>query len=64
MAFSKKAMIEHLTICAERLQKEHRFDPGNGWNQVKGKSEEVNRAYGQWRTYLQILDDIECGSIK
>ena len=38
------------------LKKEYRFNESNGWNQVKGLGEEVNRAYGEFEAVITALE--------
>ena len=46
--FSKNTLAEYVFSRIDRIQKEHHFDPDNGWSQVYDKGEEVNRAYGEY----------------
>lgn len=39
------------------LAKEHRFDSGNGWAQVEGKSADVQRAYGEFHMLHTIAEE-------
>ena len=54
--FSKATLAGHLTRRIDYLGKEWNFDPGNGWNQVKGKGEEANRAYGEWECARRLME--------
>ena len=56
--FSKKMMQNLLVKQIEYLEKKYRFTRQNGWNQVEGKGEEHNRAYGRWDTLRNLLDQI------
>ena len=57
--FSKQALLEGLQIAIDSLKKEHGFRHDNGWNQVRGKGEEANRAYGEFEAYSHVRDMIE-----
>lgn len=46
--FSKMKVARVLARKISALIKEHGFDPDRGWEQVEGKGEEVNRAYGEF----------------
>lgn len=61
--FSKAKLLDDLREMAERRRKLHGFDPGNGYAQVRGKGEEANREYGEWRTILDIINWIDSSSI-
>lgn len=56
---SAKAIVTHLEIKAARLERDYGFDGANGWDQVRGKGEEVNRAYGQYVAMRDLLNAIE-----
>lgn len=61
--FTKAQLIHDLRCRAERLQQEHKFDPGNGYAQVTNKGEAINRYYGEWKTLLDLAKWIEGGYI-
>lgn len=48
--FSKASLLEHLDRRITALQEKYRFDPMNGWAQVRGRGEEINREYGEYAT--------------
>jgi hypothetical protein len=54
--FSKQTLADHVFRNLRSLHEEHRFDPDNGWSQVIGKSQEINRAYGRWEALTAIAD--------
>lgn len=57
MRFCKEKVRKILEINIRTLENEHGFYSGNGWNQVNGKGEEINRAYGKW-DFARILMDV------
>ncbi len=44
--FSKQTLAEDLEQRMDAIQKKRNFDLHNGWVQVQGKGEEINRDYG------------------
>ena len=62
--FSKKLLKNWLEERFFEIQKNRRFDQGNGWAQVDGKGEEANRAYGEWRAYEIVLNAAEFGFLE
>ena len=55
--FSKAALARFVWKRIELLEKApYKFDPGNGWAQVIGKGEEINRAYGEYYMLRLMLD--------
>ena len=47
-------MLDDLDSLIQQLVKENDFDTRNGWQQVDGKGEAINRAYGQMDAYLAL----------
>jgi hypothetical protein len=41
------------------LEKEFKFNTYNGWEQVSGKGEAINRAYGTYEALLQLTNDFD-----
>ncbi len=56
-------MVEFLSTAANAIEGKWGFDPHNGWAQVDGRGEEVNRDYGAYRAYLELIDSIESGYV-
>lgn len=55
--FSKKTLAKYIS---NRLRKfDSRLDRGNGTAQVKGKGEDANRDYAEFRTLLDIAAEFE-----
>lgn len=61
--FSKNAMVLYLSSMATMIEDKYGFDPHNGWAQVDGKGEELNREYGEYRAYLNLIESIQSGSV-
>ncbi len=61
--FSKAAMVENLEAKVARLQGKWGFDPSNGTAQLRGKGEEACVAYGEFRAYLRLVEEIEDGRV-
>lgn len=61
--FSKSKLITDLRDLAAERQKLHKFDAGNGYEQVEGKGEDINRDYAEWRMLLYVAKWIEQGEI-
>lgn len=59
MRFSKNALATFCYRNIERLEREHGFTRSNGWSQVSGKSEAINRAYGEYDAYLTIISEYD-----
>ena len=57
--FGKATVSEYITKRLGVLLEKHHFDAGNGYAQVRGKGEEVNRAYGEWDVLLQMAEAFE-----
>lgn len=54
--FSKRVLASHVYGRLDAIQHEHRFDPRDGWAQVRGLGEEKNRAYGEYDALLRLVD--------
>lgn len=54
--FSRSAVAAWAWIGIDALEREHGFDSRNGWAQVEGKGEAVNRAYGEYETLRGLVD--------
>ncbi len=46
---------EELKTEAQWFEKEYKFVSDNGWSQVEGKGEALNRAYGQYEKVLSLI---------
>jgi hypothetical protein len=61
--FSKKTLATHLYRQIKYLGEKYKFDPSNGYNQVKGRGgelrDELNRAYGEWNYACQLMDQFD-----
>ena len=47
--FSKAILTEYITKRLTYLEATHGFDRANGWAQVQGLGEELNRLYGEYK---------------
>jgi hypothetical protein len=54
--FSKAMVGAWIAERRKALEKQYRFNPQNGWAQVEGKGEVVNRAYGEYDGLLGIAE--------
>jgi hypothetical protein len=61
MAFSKSNLLKELQVNADRIQKENGFTIHNGYAQVVGMNETINRAYGEWSCIRSIIESISGG---
>lgn len=52
--FSKLKMLNDLHRLIQQLVDNEGFDTREGWQQVDGKGEATNRAYGQLDAYLAL----------
>jgi hypothetical protein len=57
--FSKQTVIDYIARRQSELEAEFGFDPRNGWSQVDGKGEEINRAYGEYASLSTLVDVFE-----
>lgn len=57
--FSKKILLIELQADRDRLEKEHGFIEKDGWNQVTGKGEYINRMYGQYNFILHLITELD-----
>lgn len=57
--FSKEKLAHHLARKIHYLANIHKFDHDNGWVQVEGKGEEINRAYGEYLGMVHIAMTME-----
>jgi hypothetical protein len=55
--FSKQSLIDYIERRQTELEAEFGFTARDGWSQVEGKGEEINRAYGEY-THLSTLVDV------
>lgn len=54
MRFSKQSVKQEIESLLKYLQQEYGFNSHNGWQQVNGKGEAINREYGAYQQ-LQTL---------
>ena len=57
--FSRAALGEYITKRILYLEGHHGFDRNNGYAQVKGKGEELNRLYGEYSTLRDLVQEFE-----
>lgn len=53
--FSKAAVIEELSKKIVRFEETYKFTTHTGYAQVKGKGEEINRAYGEYVALVHLI---------
>jgi hypothetical protein len=61
--FSKQAMIAYLHQQLRHYEDTFGFTTENGWAQVAGQPENIQRAYGEFDMVQEILHDIEVGRV-
>ncbi len=61
MRFSKDKVKGWLLCQIIRLERNYRFDPGNGTAQLKDRDLAAYVAYGQYDAYKHILEEIKGG---
>jgi hypothetical protein len=61
--FSKNKMIVYLQNKQNEMEKAYGFDPNDGWDQVEGKGEKLNRLYGEYNQLESLIIAIEYGDI-
>lgn len=52
-------MVAFLQERVNWIQKSYRFDRQNGYAQVQGRGEVINRVYAEWDTLNRIIEAIE-----
>lgn len=59
--FSKATLGAEIERRILSLQEEYevKFNPNNGYAQVRGKGEEKNRAYGEFRALLDLAEHFD-----
>lgn len=62
--FNKTAMLEFLAERVAHYEKTFGFTSKNGSAQVRGRSNEVCIAYGEYSLCADIIEDIESGYIR
>lgn len=55
--FNKKQLSLDILQRIKDIEKKWKFKSHLGWVQVTGKSEEVNRAYGEYECLLSLIDE-------
>lgn len=55
--FSRGQLLLWVTRKRAAMQEEFGFDPNNGYAQVDGRGEEINRAYGMYDMLDAIADE-------
>ena len=60
LRFNRKLIADTIAARIESLEKQSPvpFSRGNGWAQVKGKGEAVNRDYGAWDALNSLMEDL------
>ena len=58
---SKRRLLDQLRDLESRANRQ--FNPNDGWSQVHGKGEQINRDYSQWKTIEMIRVLIENGKL-
>lgn len=62
--FSKATVIAAIEAQREAIcRRGVRFNENDGWDQVRGRGEETNRSYGEWRALGDLMRDIVNGSL-
>lgn len=61
--FTKAAVLAFIDLTREQFEATHGFDPRNGWAQVEGRGEAVNRDYGAYSVLRDLADCIENGDL-
>ncbi len=56
--FNKNTMLIMLNALIQQLITNENFNPLDGWQQVDGKGEAINRAFGQLDAYLALWYNI------
>lgn len=59
MRFSKASLAIYLARRIRYAQKTYGFHENSGWNQVAGKGEEINRAYGEYAADLNTFQNFD-----
>jgi len=57
--FSKSKLAADTWERINKLEETYKFKSYNGWAQVDGKGEEINRAYGEYECLLSITNDYD-----
>jgi len=55
--FSKKQLAIEIWKSINYLENKYGFKSYNGWNQVNGKGEELNRQYGKYECLLSLTNE-------
>ena len=55
--FSKQLFAKEVWEKIYHLEKTYGFKSYDGWNQVKGKGEEINRAYGEYNCLFMLTNE-------
>ncbi len=53
--FSKKALADFVFMKIGYFEKEFGFSMHDGWNQVDGRGEKINRAYGEYDALTELV---------
>lgn len=59
--FNKTNVLEHISKKMQKLEEQYGFDPNNGTIQVRGKSDEIVLAYGEYEALDSLYDTIQYG---
>ena len=57
--FSKRTAGSLLWAKVHALERQWGFDRGNGYDQVTGRGEAINRAYGEYTALRELADQWE-----
>jgi hypothetical protein len=59
MRFGKTKLARYIDVKMTCLEEKYRFDSNNGWAQVEGKPEDVQRAYGQYWAFQEMVEEFD-----
>lgn len=54
--FSRRVVADEISRALAALYRDHDFDERDGYAQVRGRGEEINRAYGEWDALLRLSE--------
>lgn len=57
--FSKKKLAKDIWGRINALEVTYKFKSYDGWNQVNGKGEEINREYGEYAILLHLTNEYD-----
>ena len=56
--FSKKRVADYISHQMARAEERFGFDPNDGYRQVAGKGEDLNREYGAYSALQDLLEHL------